>query len=47
MFTVLGVPFRLADKLGNILGLEGIRINVKEVIRNFFVKRDCTEDVSS
>ena len=47
MITPLGVPFRLAVKLDNIVGLGNMRDNGKEMVRKFSIKRDCTENAST
>ena len=47
MLTVLGVPFRLADKLDNIFGLGGIRANVEEMVRNVSIERNSPKDTST
>ena len=47
MITVLGVPFRLADKFDNIFGLGGIRANVEEMVRNFSIERNSPKDTST
>ena len=45
--TILRMPSRLSVQPDNIFSFGSISINFKQVVSNFFVKRDRTEDTSA